>query len=48
MSEEIKSIDTEKHGGITTTELLFSHATYGAAVVAGAMYDPKLPPLASD
>jgi len=47
MKEQTKLITTEKDGVTSITELLAPQAL-SAAVVAGAIYDPKLPPLSGD
>jgi len=47
MNEKTRSIGNDREGSIDLTALLSSPAL-GGAVVAGAIYDPKIPPLVGD
>jgi len=47
MNEKTRSIGNDREGSIDLTALS-SAPTLGGAVVAGAIYEPKLPPFSGD
>ena len=48
MNEKTEATTKAKQRGAAVTELLFAIATLGAAVIAVAMTDPKIPPAVGD
>ena len=48
MNKKTEPIASDKQRGIGVFELLFAAATIGAAILAAAMSDPKLPPSSGD
>jgi len=48
MNEKTETTTKSNQRGAAITELLFAIATLGAAVIAVAMTDPKIPPASGD